>query len=110
MRTSEILEGPAFKPVGFPARHWQSRVTVTVIEPVMDWDRVGTEGRAQFAVVAPVVAQAVSGSVHSRGGGRGCGSRGEGALASFTLVEGGLGCREKSVVTAGRDQGIVVAK
>ena len=30
MRTSEILEGPAFKPVGFPARHWQSRVTVTV--------------------------------------------------------------------------------
>ena len=71
---------------------------------------MGTEGRAQFAVVAPVVAQAVSGSVHSRGGGRGCGSRGEGALASFTLVEGGLGCREKSVVTAGRDQGIVVAK
>ena len=59
---------------------------------------------------APVVAQAVSGSVHGRGGGRGCGSRGEGALASLTLVEGGLGCCEKSVVTAVRDQGIVVAK
>ena len=47
------------------------------VEPVLDWDRVGTEGRAQFAVVAPVVAQAVSGSIHCRGGGRGCGSRGE---------------------------------
>ena len=35
-----------------------------LVEPVMDWDRVGTEGRAQFAVVAPVVAQAVSGSIH----------------------------------------------
>ena len=70
-----------------------------LVEPVMDWDRVGTEGRAQFAVVAPVVAQAVSGSVHGRGGGRGCGSRGVGALASLTLVEGGLGCSDKSVVT-----------
>ena len=39
-----------------------------------------------------------------------CGSRGEGALASFTLVEGGLGCREKSVVTAAQDQGIIVTK
>ena len=79
------------------------------VEPVMDWDRVGTEGRAQFAVVAPVVAQAMSGSIHGR---RGCGSRGERALASLTLVEGGLGCREKSVVTAAaaRDQGIVAAK
>ena len=83
-----------------------------LVEPVMDWDRVGTEGRAQCAVVTPVVAQAVtvSGSVHGRWGGRGCGSCGEGLLASLTLVEGCLGCREKSVVTAGRDQGIVVAK
>ena len=39
-----------------------------LVEPVMDWDRVGTEGRAQFAVVAPVVAQAVLGSIHGRGG------------------------------------------
>ena len=35
-----------------------------LVEPVLDWDRVGTEGRAQFAVVAPGVAQAVSGLVH----------------------------------------------
>ena len=39
-----------------------------LVEPVMDWNRVGTEGRAQFAVVVPVVAQAVSGSSHGRGG------------------------------------------
>ena len=71
---------------------------------------MATVRRAQFAVVAPVVAQAVSGSIRGRGGGRGCGSRGEGALASLTLVEGGLGCREKSVVTAAQDQGIIVTK
>ena len=43
-------------------------------EPVMDWDRVGTGGRAQFAVVAPVVAQAGSGSIHGRGADGGVGA------------------------------------
>ena len=61
-----------------------------LVEPVMDWDRLRNEGRAQFAVVPPVVAQAVSGPIHGSGGWRGCGSSWERALASLALVESGV--------------------
>ena len=64
--------------VGHPGDSLAVELGDKLVEPVMDWDRVGTEGQAQIAVVAPVVAQACRGRSTAEGadGGVGAAERG----------------------------------